>query len=273
MAPLFATPFALTSVGQQIRSPSGASARCPVSARSRTATLQAARSFFGASIPLVSFECTSRHKTLVFSPVATATASAPESVKLTDLELLPYLDEEGIINLPDTTDARASVYAIYDADQTLVHVGMTRDIQESLRLHLGRKPLQCYFYRVVNFQKPSRTALDELAKKWIAESGSVPSGNDGGSEQASWEQPIHLKSHLTAEELSKYDDADEFGRKDLYRAAAVRVEKEVKKLFEERGVKEALRFDPNKKDKGQLDIKLLNQPNRAIPGGGKKKKE
>jgi hypothetical protein len=78
---------------------------------------------------------------------------------------------------------KASVYAVYDADSVLHYIGVSRSVQQSLRLHLARQPERTHGVRVQHITTPSRSLLEVIREEWIAENGSVPSGNDEGPEQ------------------------------------------------------------------------------------------
>ena len=44
-------------------------------------------------------------------------------------------------------DTQATVFAVYDANQKLQYVGFSRDLRNSLRTLLGRRPDKAFFYK------------------------------------------------------------------------------------------------------------------------------
>ncbi|CAM9356376.1 unnamed protein product, partial [Ectocarpus sp. 8 AP-2014] len=59
---------------------------------------------------------------------------------LADLEFHSFLDKDGKVASIDTKGVKASVYAVYDESKTLRYIGVSRGIQQSLRLSLARRP-------------------------------------------------------------------------------------------------------------------------------------
>ena len=48
------------------------------------------------------------------------------------------------------------MYAIFDEAKCVQHVGVTRAINPSLRLHLGRKPDEAHFVKAFHMERPNR---------------------------------------------------------------------------------------------------------------------
>ena len=112
---------------------------------------------------------------------------------LADLELRPYLDENGAID--EDLTKKIGVYAIYDRDRNLQFVGYSRDINFSLKQHLVRQPQSCYWLKLQTIDRPSRSILEETRKAWIAENGDIPVGNQQA--ETIWTQPIDAKPTMT----------------------------------------------------------------------------
>ncbi|MBE9006641.1 GIY-YIG nuclease family protein [Fortiea sp. LEGE XX443] len=172
---------------------------------------------------------------------------------LTTLEYFPYIDAEG--QLPEIFQGKIGVYAIFDQNKLLQFVGYSRDVYLSLKQHLVRRPKQCYWVKVQTIERPSRTVLENIENGWIAENGSIPLGN--GENKEKWTQPINVKSVMTPEEQVNYQNPanDELAQIKVIKNVARRVETEILKILESRGLQMQLRFNPKLKEEGLLDLK------------------
>jgi hypothetical protein len=171
---------------------------------------------------------------------------------LGDLEFVPYINDRGEITL-DLFEGKVGVYAIFDRDQSLCYVGLSRDLYASFKQHLVRCPHQCYWIKFQTVDRPNRTFLESLRSHWIAENGTVPPGN--GPQEDQWTQAIDAKTHMTDAEASAIAAADDLTRTKLLKDVARRVESEIFAVLESRGVTLSLRFDPKLKDQGLLSLK------------------
>lgn len=172
---------------------------------------------------------------------------------LESLEYLPYINETG--QLPEELQGKIGVYAIFDNNKTLQFVGYSRDIYLSLKQHLVRQPEQCYWLKFQTIERPSRSVLESIESAWIQENGSVPPGN--GDEKQKWTQPINVKTLMTSEEQVSYQNPvnDELAQIKIIKNVARRVEAEILKVLEARGLQTELRFNPKLKEEGLLDLK------------------
>ncbi|WGV27919.1 GIY-YIG nuclease family protein [Halotia branconii] len=172
---------------------------------------------------------------------------------LTTLEYVAYIDDSG--QLPEQFQGKIGVYAIFDQAKLLQFVGYSRDVYLSLRQHLVRQPQQCYWVKVQTIERPSRTILESIENAWIAENGSVPSGN--GENQETWTQPIDAKKVMTPEEQANYQKPtnDELTQIKIIKNVARRVEAEIIASLEARGLQTQIRFNPKLKEEGLLDLK------------------
>lgn len=173
--------------------------------------------------------------------------------ELTSLEFIPYIDENG--QLPEQFQGKIGVYAIFDRDKNLQFVGYSRDVFLSLRQHLVRQPEFCYWVKVETIERPSRKILEEIEQAWIAENGSVPVGN--GENKDKWVSPIDAKALITPEEQANYDSPviDEMAKMKIIKNVARRVEADILKQLEARGLQMQVRFNPKLKEEGLLDLK------------------
>lgn len=178
--------------------------------------------------------------------------SALDMPSLAALDFWPYLTETGEIPV-EPFQGQVGVYGIFDQAQTLQYVGFSRDVYLSLKQHLTRRPLQCYWVKLQTVSRPSRPLLEALRSRWFAENGSIPEGN--GADEAHWSQAIDAKAQITPTEQAAYEAADEAGQIQVLKNVARRVEAEIKVVLAQRGVTLALRFDPKLKEQGLLTLK------------------
>ncbi|MBE9207894.1 GIY-YIG nuclease family protein [Nostoc sp. LEGE 06077] len=172
---------------------------------------------------------------------------------LTTLEYFPYIDAEGKIT--EIFQGKIGVYAIFDQNKSLQFVGYSRDVYLSLKQHLVRQPEKCYWVKGQTIERPSRTILENIENTWIAENGTIPIGN--GEHKEIWTQPINVKSLMRPEEQTSYQNPanDELAQIKVIKNVARRVETEILKLLESRGLQMQLRFNPKLKEEGLLDLK------------------
>jgi hypothetical protein len=171
----------------------------------------------------------------------------PMSPSLSELEFLPYVDQSG--QLLEQFQGKIGIYAIFDQEKTLKFIGFSRDVFLSLRQHLVRCPLDCYWVKVSLIDRPNRTILESTRAAWLEE-------NPALSDESKWTQPIQVKELMTAEERSTYETAlDEFSQMKVLKNVARRVESEIMNQLKERNVQAELRFNPKLKEEGLLDLK------------------
>ncbi|MFN6563212.1 MAG: GIY-YIG nuclease family protein [Nostoc sp. ChiSLP01] len=172
---------------------------------------------------------------------------------LASLEYIPYIGDRG--QLPEEFQGKIGVYAIFDREKVLQFVGYSRDVYLSLKQHLVRQPQQCYWVKVQTIERPSRTVLENIENAWIAENGSVPVGN--ADEKEKWTNPIDVKKLMTPEEQVNYQNPanDELAQIKFIKNVARRVEAEILKELEARGLQLEVRFNPKLKEQGLLDLK------------------
>ncbi len=165
---------------------------------------------------------------------------------LEGLPWLPYLDEGG--QIPEELESKAGVYAIFDREQNLAYVGISRDIATSLKQHLVRVPDRCYWCKAWLSENLDRNLLTEIQQAW---QGDLP------IDRKLWEKPIDCRELMTDQEREKLKQATEEKQinrilKDLAR----RVEEQIIQKLTDRGVSFAIRFNPKRKEEGLLDLKL-----------------
>lgn len=233
-------------------------AAAPVPGRAQSRGRAACRSAFTAAPPAAA--AAGRPAARVRAPPPTMAADGPPPPTLASLPLHPYIDPDtGLIPYPDPS-AKTGVYAIYGAADRVVYLGKSRDIHNTLRMHLGRRPVDCVAYRALGLPRPSRAAFDTILAAWAAELGAPPPGNDGGDEQARWEKPVDVRWAgsgvvLTAAEREALDGcvlAADAGK--VLKKVCRRVQGEVEAVLRARGCKEPMKWAPKLKEKGLLDV-------------------
>lgn len=91
--------------------------------------------------------------------------------------------------LPDEVNEKfpsdAGVYAVYDNNEELQFIGISRDIAASVTVHLKSVPELCSSVKVGVVDEPDRAALTQAWKSWMEEhikaSGKIPPGNETGN--------------------------------------------------------------------------------------------
>lgn len=172
---------------------------------------------------------------------------------LATLEYIPYIDDNR--QLPEQFQGKIGVYAIFDTNKNLQFIGYSRDVYLSLRQHLVRLPDKCYWVKVQTIERPSRATLENIEKGWIEENGAVPVGNSENKDV--WTQPVNVKNLMTDEEKVNYNSPnnDEMAQIKIIKNVARRVEAEILKVLEARGLQAQIRFNPKLKEEGLLDLK------------------
>ncbi|CAM9786023.1 unnamed protein product [Discosporangium mesarthrocarpum] len=226
----------------------------------------------------VQTEYEAKRRAKILEQTRRSTASGESSViPLANLEFLPYIDENGgITKLEVGEGVKASVYAIYDEAKVMQFIGVSRGVQNSLRLHLARCPDKTYFLKVQHITQPSRSLLEVIKDSWIKENGGkVPPGNDNGEGQASWESAMNVVPLMTDADKERVESYRCKGREHLgLKEVARRFQHEKEEILNKRGVTESLRFDPRLKSKGLLDIETGSKgPDMAVPLRGKPNKD
>lgn len=195
-------------------------------------------------------------------PSVSSTGDIPQ---LSTLERTAFVSCDGLLQVPKAEEGvRASVYAIFcSQDGKLLHIGVSRNAQTSLRAHFVRRPELCGDFAIFDVRKPDRALLEAARQAWFSECG-VPSGNSG-DEQVAWESPLNVKTS-ELEEALKTRTADSAAA--LLREAVLAAEIEQVEKFEAAGCKEQLLFDVKLKAKGLLDLDVAAPIGLRRPEGG-----
>ncbi|KAK4833565.1 hypothetical protein QYF36_007355 [Acer negundo] len=109
------------------------------------------------------------------------TASAVNSLSESESVAVPSTAEEVTGKLP----SESGVYAVYDGNDLLQFIGISRNIAASVFAHLKSVPELCSSIKVGVVADPDRSALTEAWKSWMEEhikaTGKVPPGNESGN--------------------------------------------------------------------------------------------
>lgn len=157
---------------------------------------------------------------------------------LNTLPLYSVVNKEGRIQPIVDPEIVASVFAIFDRNKKIQYIGFSKDLKNSLRTLIGRRPEVCYYYRTQNLTSFDQELMIAIRQQWIDEIGSTPPGNSSPSERAQWEQPALANS------------ISERGRA----AAAASKAKTMQQMMRDRGVKEEMIYDPVLLEQGKLSI-------------------
>ncbi|KAK8518165.1 hypothetical protein V6N13_027646 [Hibiscus sabdariffa] len=108
---------------------------------------------------------------------------------------VPVTPEEFAAKFPSD----AGVYAVFDQNEDLQFIGISRNIAGSLFTHKQSVPDLCCSVKVGVVNEPDRTALTQAWKSWMEEhiqaTGKVPPGNETGN--TTWvRQPPKKKADL-----------------------------------------------------------------------------
>lgn len=194
-----------------------------------------------------------------------AVSSTGDIPQLSTLQRTAFVSSDGLLQVPKAEEGvRASVYAIYSPqDGKLLHIGVSRNAQTSLRAHFARRPELCGSFAIFDVRKPDRALLEAARQAWFSECG-LPSGNSG-DEQVAWECPIDVKTS-ELEEAQKTRTADSAAA--MLREAVLAAEIAQVEKFEAAGCKEQLLFDVKLKAKGLLDLDVVAPIGLRRPEGG-----
>jgi hypothetical protein len=84
--------------------------------------------------------------------VATAATEIGTLPSLNDLPLINYISQTGRIQPPVEAKTAASIFAVYDKNKKIQYIGFSKDVRNSLRTLMGRRPELCHYYKLYNLQ-------------------------------------------------------------------------------------------------------------------------
>lgn len=202
--------------------------------------------------------------TAVQADAGPSAKGASQGRELLSRERKKLIGEDG--TLDSTTEAlgKVGVFAIFDDDDELAYVGISRDVATSLRKCLARRPRECTSFCAEYVARPSRVALEELRTSWISEwetqTGRAIRGCDGGDEQKQWESAIDVLGkfvQLTAAEKEAIENAHGADRAKELKKTTRRFQAEIEEILQNRGMTEKLKFASKLKNDGLLDVESV----------------
>ncbi|DBB04825.1 hypothetical protein WJX82_007389 [Trebouxia sp. C0006] len=145
------------------------------------------------SLPAGSFAgCVPGHNNTsdLFIARAAAGATATTSQSLSSVEINPIINTQGLIQPLIPTGSQAAVFAVYNDRKQLQYVGFSKDLYNSLRTLMGRRPDKAFFYKAVHLPTLDQKQMIDIRTAWFEECGGPPPGNKLALERTAWQQPV-----------------------------------------------------------------------------------
>lgn len=167
-------------------------------------------------------------------PAAPTSAAGPQ---LADLSEENVISDSGFV-MPEVPEgAGASVFVIYDNTSKPQYLGFSKDLRNTLRTLLCRRPELCYYYRCHHLMEVDQKALVALRNAWADELGGLPQGNKDPRQKKMWEAPV---------------DSGAMSAR-AYRTSALQKAKQVVQQLKDRGLKETVEWQESLIDEGKVD--------------------
>lgn len=165
-------------------------------------------------------------------------ASTDAPPLLNDLPLNSFINSHGRIVPPVPPNTQATVFAVLDKNKKVQYIGFSKDLRNSLRILMGRRPEFCYFYKMYNLPALDQQIMMATRNQWMSELGVAPEGNTDPTQRKFWEQPADAGS------------ISERGRV----AAAKAKARTMQQMLVDRGIKEEMVYDPKLLEEGKCDV-------------------
>ncbi|CAK7343884.1 unnamed protein product [Dovyalis caffra] len=152
-------------------------------------------SFYSHSKPFPTFSLKPFTATVKFKPRSFVIPAAFKPLAETELVTVPLTENEFNSKMPSD----CGIYAVYDKNNDLQFIGISRNIGASVFSHLKSVPELCNSVKVGVVDEPDKASLTEAWKSWMEEhikaTGKVPPGNESGN--VTWvRQPPKKKADL-----------------------------------------------------------------------------
>eukprot|EP00929_Paragymnodinium_shiwhaense_P119525 TRINITY_DN91437_c0_g1_i1.p1 TRINITY_DN91437_c0_g1~~TRINITY_DN91437_c0_g1_i1.p1 ORF type:complete len:432 (-),score=111.58 TRINITY_DN91437_c0_g1_i1:212-1507(-) len=154
---------------------------------------------------------------------AAAAATSPDGFQveaLAQLEEIPVINEHGFVlpTIPD--DTQASAFLILDSRSKPQYIGFSKDLRNTLRTLLCRRPELCYSYKSICLADADNKKLLAIRSAWTEELGGLPAGNGEPRQKALWEAPVdsgalNARAHLKMAEQKAKQIARQLRDRDL----------------------------------------------------------
>jgi len=141
----------------------------------------------------------SRQRNLITSAAvteATSPSTSPSIPHLRDLTLNPIINTQGMVapesmeGMQDVASCKSFVFGLYDGKQKLQYIGFSKDLRNSLRTLLGRRPDKAFFFKAHGLPVFDQDAMMAVRDAWYSEVGGPPPGNKLALERSQWQQPV-----------------------------------------------------------------------------------
>jgi len=204
------------------------------------ATRATSSSFAGGSQGQKTNGLSARAVSLTARHAAAETAPAPSQTSLESLELHRVINEHGLVlpDIPDLEESAASAFVIYDMNGKAQYMGFSKDLRNTLRTFLCRRPELCYSFRAIAFAEADQKALLALRSQWADEMGALPPGNSEPRQKGLWESPV---------------DGGAMSQR-AYKVVAEQKAKQIARQLKDRGLKENLTFKEDLIEQGKVDV-------------------
>ncbi|CAI5952780.1 unnamed protein product [Closterium sp. NIES-65] len=197
----------------------------------------ASSAFQGVRITLAKSQ-SSRNSRSATRAVVVAAGGSAKLPSLNELPLLSYINQQGRIVPPVEPGTTASVFAVLDKNKKVQYIGFSKDVRNSLRTLMGRRPEFCYYYKLYNLSTMDQQQMIDIRAQWFSEMGIPPVGNTDPVQRGYWERPADAGS------------ISERGKV----AAAQSKAKTLLQMMVDRGLKEEMEYDPKLIEEGKCDV-------------------
>jgi len=160
------------------------------------------------------------------------------SLELSAIKFKQVINEHGFV-LPDVPEGTvASAFMIFDSQNKPQYLGFSKDLRNTLRTLVCRRPELCYKYKCEHLKVADNAKLLELRKAWINDLGLTPPGNKDPRQKSLWENPV---------------DGGAITER-AYRIVAEQKAKQILQQLRDRGLKEQMEFKEELIDEGKVDV-------------------
>jgi hypothetical protein len=157
---------------------------------------------------------------------------------LNELPLTSFIDQGGYITPQVEAGTEASVFAVLDETKKVQYIGFSKDVRNSLRTLMGRRPDKCHYYKLYNLRVLDQQRMLDIRNSWSSELGLPPPGNADPYQRNMWEKPV---------------DAGSISERGMA-AAGFSKAKALMGEMQSRGLKEEMIYDPALLERGRCDV-------------------
>jgi len=114
--------------------------------------------------------------------VVAMAAGAGKLPSLNDLPINSYINQQGRIVPPVEPNTVATAFAVLDKNKKVQYIGFSKDIRNTLRTLMGRRPEFCYYYKMYNFTELDQQMMLDIRGKVSSSDRCLLGGRGGGAE-------------------------------------------------------------------------------------------